>query len=93
MSDPQDGVYLDSYRAEVERLTAERDVLWAALASREAVVNERDALAARLAAVEALAEGPTGDGYQPYAVTIDTETHLAVLLDDLRAALATEADQ
>lgn len=46
-------------------------------------------VAARLAAVEALANGPAGDGYRPYAVSIGAETHLAVLLDDLRAALAT----
>ncbi|MGH3999947.1 MAG: hypothetical protein ACRDTJ_21085 [Pseudonocardiaceae bacterium] len=44
----------------------------------------------RLARVEALAEGPTrtDGGYQPYAVELPDGIHLAVLLDDLRAALA-----
>jgi hypothetical protein len=42
------------------------------------------------ARVEALVEGPTSDGCRPYALEIDGEINLVVLLDDLRAALANE---
>lgn len=54
-------------------------------------------LMAKVKRVEALAEGPTRTdvgGYQPYAVELPSGIHLAVLLDDLRAALSEpERDQ
>ncbi len=51
------------------------------------------ALTAMVDRVRALADGPTSNRYRPYAVGVDGDVHLAVLLDDLRDALDWEADQ
>ena len=81
------------HRAEVERLTKS---VGAFSAARDAAKRGWQVAKDKVARVEALAEGPTrtDGGYQPYAVELRGGIHLAVLLDDLRAALGDpERDQ
>lgn len=79
--------------AEVDRLTTllrlRTEALDRMLLQRDEAVAAFKRERARVNRAEALACGP-GEGMQPYAVDLDGEVHLAVLLDDLRTALADE---
>ena len=79
----------EEYEAEITRL-AERLAQRSAALDRVAAENEQ--LRATVARVEALTGGPFSLSYRPYSVQIGSEVHLAVLLDDLRAALGGESD-
>lgn len=59
----------------------------------ETMAQRVESLSATVDRVRSLAEGPTSDRYRPYAVEVDGEVHLAVLLDNVRAALDGEVGQ